>query len=334
MLQCCCGCVAVLTVVTGTAGPDRAGTVAIPQPSARAASTAIMDQHGNSYGARGRPAEARTAKHPAASKRMAADAPDQECPIDLSDPYIVNALRALHDSGLDIADATQAAPGPLQATDPSARATPTPAIGVQPKRRPASPVVGLGAAGIAAARAPVPDLSELLGHVQAPTLFSGFSAHPQPRVADSAAPYWPIFAQQAHPGHRQRVLSQQAWPHLQPMYFPAPVFTPPKPLSGALLRSSADSSDSRQDGPAMGDVPQPSHAGQQARAPAAQAPPVLTSVAYPAGEPALQQAQQDRPGQVLTTQSRSEAAAVASSVWGVQLRHFPGKYGHCEGRSA
>ena len=319
---------------TGTAGPEGAGTYAIPQPSARPAPTAVMGLHGSSHETHGRPAEARTAQHAAASSRMAADAPDQECPIDLSDPYIVSALRALRDSGLDVADAAHAAPGPVQAPHPFAGAMPTPATGVQLKRRPASPVVGLGAAGQAAARAPMPEHSESLGHVQAPTSFSGFSAHPPLRTADGAAPFWPMFAQQAHPGHRQRVFSQQAWPHLQPMYFPAPVFTPPRVLSGALLRSSADSSDSRQAGPALGDVPQPSHAEQQARGPAAQAPPAPMSTAFRVAAPALQQAQQDRPGQVLATQSRTEAAAVASSVWGVQLRHFPGKYGHCEERSA
>ena len=233
-----------------------------PQPSARPAPTAIMGLHGISHDARGRPAEARNAKHPAASSRMAADAPDQECPIDLSDPYIVSALRALHDSGLDVADAAHAVPCPVQPPHPSAGAMPTPATGVQLKRRPASPVVGLGAAGQAAARAPMPEHSESLGHVQAATSFSGFSAHPPPRYADGAAPYWPMFAQQGHPVHRQRALPQQAWPHLQPMYFPAPVFTPPRPPGGALLRSSGDSSNAIQ---GLGNVPQPSHAEQQAR---------------------------------------------------------------------
>ena len=331
MLQCQCSCVPVFIVDMGTAGPEGAGTRAISQPSARPAPTAVMDLHGSSHETRGRHAEAATAKHAAASSRMAADAPDQECPIDLSDPYIVSALRALRDSGLDVADAAHAAPGPMQAPHPSAGAMPTPATGVQLRRRPASPVVGLGAAGQAAARAPMPEHSELLGHVQAPTSFSGFSAHPPPRTADGAAPFWPMFAQQAHPGHRQSVLSQQAWPHLQPLYFTAPVFTPPRPLGGALLRSSADSSDSTQ---GLGDAPQPSHAEQQARGPASQAPPAPMSTAFRVAAPALQQAQQDRPGQVLATQSRTEAAAVASSVWGVQLRHFPGKYGHCEERSA
>ena len=300
-----------------------------PQPSARPAPTAVMGLHGISHDARGRPAEARSAKHPAASSRMAADAPDQECPIDLSDPYIVSALRALHDSGLDVADAAHAVPGPVQPPHPSAGAMPTPATGVQLKRRPASPVVGLGSAGQAAARAPMPEHSESLGHVQAATSFSGFSAHPPPRSADGAAPYWPMFAQQAHPGHRQRALPQQAWPHLQPMYFPAPVFTPPRPPGGALLRSSGYSSNAIQ---GLGDVPQPGHAEQQGRA--ARAPPAPMYTALRAAAPALQQAQQNRPGQVLATQSRTEAAAVASSVWGVQLRHFPGKYGHCEERSA
>ena len=279
----------------------------------------------------GRSTEPRAAKHAEASSRIAADAADEECPIDLSDPYIVSALRALRDSGLDIAGAVCAAPDAAQAPQAPAGASLAPATAVQTQRRPASPVVGLGAAVQALARAPTPAHSQALGRVQAPTSFSGFSTTPLPRTAGDAAPCWPIFAQQAHPGHRQAGLSQQAWPHLQPLYFPAPVFTPPRPLSGALVRSSA----SAQAAPDVGEVPQPSHPGQQAQGPASQTPPAPVCKVYRAAEPDLQQAQQDQAGQVLAaTQSRTEAAAVASSVWGVQLRHFPGKYGRCEERNA
>ena len=298
------------------------------QTSARLAPVAAMGQHGASQKVHGGPAEARTAEHPVARHRMAADAPDQEYLIDLSDPYIVNALRALRDSGLDVADAVFVGPGPAQTPQPPAGATLAPALAVQLKRRPVSPVIGLGAGVQAAARAQVPAPGAALGHVQAPMPFSGFATHPPPHTADRAAPFWPMFAQQAHPGHRQTVLSQQAWPHLQPMYFPAPVFTPPRPLSGALVRSSVASSASGQAAPAMGVLSQPSHPGQQAQEPAPLTSPAPVPSAHRAAEPDPQQAQQ---GQVLATaESRTEAAAVASRVWGVQLRHFPGKYGRNE----
>ena len=315
-----------------SAGPERAGTHAFAQTSARLAPVATTGQHGSSQSVHGGPAEARAARHPVASHRMAADAPDLECPVDLSDPYIVSALRALRDSGLDVADAVLAAPVPAQAHQPPAGAAAAPVLAVQLKRRPASPVIGLGAAVQAAARAPAPAPGAPLGHVLAPTSFSGFAMRPQPHTADGAAPLWPIFAQRAHPEHRQRVLSQQAWPHLRPIYFPAPVFPPPKPLSGALVRSSAASSTSGQATPALGVVPEPSHPGQQAQEPVPQTTPTPMPSVCGAAEP---DPQQGHVGQVLApADSRTEAAAVASSVWGVQLRHFPGKYGRCKGPSA
>jgi hypothetical protein len=301
--------------VTGPASPAcDAGSEARLQspahwPGARALQAAAQGRP--RYAVRGTavPAESQAEAAPAVGQKMAADAADFDCPLDLSDSYIVSALRALRDSGVDVGCLERGPPAQAQPESASAGAQAAVAAGARAGQRPTSPaatVPGTGVTGVTAAAGLPPQApSAVRGLASAPLAFAGFSPGAVPSGQGAAGPSWPPFAQTGgRYGHSY--VHQRAWQQMQqPLYIPAAALAHTRPSSN---------------GPA---------AGSAERGAAGPAPPAAPAAnTGEGGVPA--------PGRSSGTSSQQAAAvdaaelaaaAVASKYWGVQLRHFSGKYG-------
>ncbi len=303
--------------VTRPASPARdAGSEARLQspahwPGARALQAAAQGRP--RYAVRGTavPAEPQAEAAPAVGQKMAADAADFDCPLDLSDSYIVSALRALRDSGVDVGCLESGPPAQAQPENASTGAPAAVAAGARAGQRPTSPaatVPGTGVTGVTAAAGSAPQApSAVRGLASAPLAFAGFSPGAVPHGQGAAGPSWPPFAQTGG-RYGPSYVHQRAWQQMQqPLYIPAAALAHTRPSSNKPAAGSAEKG-------AAGPAP----------APAAATAANTGEGGFPA------------PGRSSGTSSQEAAAvdaaelaaaAVASKYWGVQLRHFSGKYG-------
>ena len=297
-------------------------------------------QHGHHAPSPAKFDEASAAAPPAAGHSLAADAPDLNCPIDLSDPYIVSALRALRDSGIDVGSADPTASKPSQPSSvgmcdsPAGQQQGTSVIAGKLTAGPAHAFINSNTRATPAAARPAPSgLGGAPGAV--PGAFSGFLTGPALPGAVRAGPHWPLFAQNGPPEYCQRTLNPQAWQHMQqPMvYIPASALTHPS------LFTTGTPSESSGQGASPGHAAPTAGSEMQRYQPDAR--PGEADLSVPNSATGMHKAGNPTPRlsspldglkfhvpQAMAVGSEGDLApaTVASNFWGVQLKHFRGKY--------
>lgn len=296
-------------------------------------------QHGLHAPSPARSTEASAAAPPPAGHSVAAGDPDFGCPIDLSDPYIVSALRALRDSGIDVGSADPTASKPSQPSSvgtcelPAGQQQGTSVIAGKLTGSPAHAFVTSNTRAMPAAARPAPSgLGGAPGAV--PEAFSGFLTGPALPGAVRAGPHWPLFAQNGPPEYRQRTFNPQAWQHMQqPMvYIPASALTHTSLFNdGTPSESSGQGASSGHAAPTAGSEMQRYQRDERPGEANLSVPSSATGM-HKAGNPTpplsspLDGLKLHMPQAMAVGSGDLAPAAVASKFWGVQLKHFRGKY--------